>query len=107
MDDQLGCIIGVFIYLYLSVCIYCLADKTGADNRWFAFLPILDAILLLDVAEMPLWWLLLLFIPVVNVIAAALIWMSVARVRGKPPWVGILVVVPGINLFVLGYLAWA
>jgi hypothetical protein len=33
--------------------------------------------------------------------------MGVAEARGKEGWLGILMVVPILNLFLPGYLAWA
>jgi hypothetical protein len=107
MHDLVGWILGILFYLYISVCLYSMAEQVGSRNSWFAFLPILDLILMLEIADMPIWWLLLLFIPIVNIIAGALVWMSICRALRKPAWLGILVFLPGVNLVVLGYLAWA
>jgi hypothetical protein len=107
MNNTTGCVLGVLAYLYVSVCIFMMAQKKGEDNAWFAFVPILDLILLLSIADMPLWWLLLFFIPLVNYFAMIPIWMSAARAMGKPSWLGLLTVIPGINLIVIGYLAFS
>ena len=107
MDDTVSLIVGIAGYLYLSVCIYFMAKKTGEENAWFAFVPILDIILLLSIADMPLWWLLLCFIPFVNIVAAAMIWMAVSRAMGKPSWLGLLIFVPIVNLALFGYLAFS
>jgi hypothetical protein len=37
----------------------------------------------------------------------ALIWAAIAEARKKPSWLGILSIVPIVNLIVLGYLAWS
>ncbi len=47
------------------------------------------------------------FIPLINIVLLLLIWMGVAEARGKPAWVGILMLVPGVNLIVVGYLAFS
>ena len=46
------------------------------------------------------WWLLLFFIPLVNIVMAIIVWMGVAVARGKPDWWGILMIVPVANLIV-------
>jgi len=33
--------------------------------------------------------------------------MAVAEVRGKPSWLGILMLIPGVNLILIGYLAFS
>ena len=105
--DPGGWILGIAVYLYVSVCLYVLANKTGADNAWFAFIPILDLVLMLSIAGKPLWWIFLLFIPVVNIFIGILAWMGIAEARGKPFWLGMLLLIPGVNLIVIGYLAFS
>ncbi len=63
-----GWFVFLALYLYFSFMMYKMAQKTGqADNAWFAFIPILNTVLLVQMAEKPLYWLLFLFIPIVNV----------------------------------------
>jgi len=107
MDDTVELILGIAGYLYLSVCIFFMAKKTGEDNAWFAFIPILDIVLLLSIADMPLWWLVLCLIPLVNLVAAAMIWMAVSRAMGKPSLMGLLIFIPIVNLIFVGYLAFS
>jgi sterol desaturase/sphingolipid hydroxylase (fatty acid hydroxylase superfamily) len=107
MHDTGGCIVGILFYLYITVSIYFIANKSGSDNAWFAFVPILNLILLLQIAGKPIWWILLFFIPLVNIVMAVLVWMGVAEARGKPSWMGILMLIPGVNLVVIGYLAFS
>jgi len=62
---------------------------------------------MLNIAKKPLWWILLLFIPLVNFVIGVIVWMGVAEARGKPNWWGILMIVPVANFIVPGYLAWS
>ena len=107
MDDPVGFVAGILAYLYFSVCVYFMAKKAGEDNAWFAFIPILNIVILLMIADMPLWWLVLCIIPIVNLVAFAMIWMGVARGLGKPSWTGLLIFVPLVNLGFLGWLAFS
>jgi hypothetical protein len=100
-------VFGLAFYVYMSLALQTIATKTNTENPWLAWIPIANIILMLMVAKKPLWWLLLFFIPLVNIVMAILVWMAVAEARGKPNWWGILMIVPFVGLIVPGYLAWA
>ena len=97
----------VLFYAYLALALQTIANKTNTENAWFAWIPILNAILILNVANKPLWWLILLLIPGVNIVVGIIVWMAVAEARNKPSWWGIMVIVPVMNLIMPGYLAWS
>ena len=46
-------------------------------------------------------------IPLVNVGVAIYVWVLIAQKRSKPGWVGALMIIPGVDLFVLGFLAFS
>lgn len=94
-------------YVYMALALQTIADKTGTANSWLAWIPIANIFLILGVAKKPMWWFILFLVPLVNIVIAILVWMSVAEARGKPNWWGILMIVPLANLVVPGYLAWA
>lgn len=100
-------LISLSFYVYLAVCLMKLAQKTDTENAWFAWVPILNVILMLQIAKKPLWWLLLFFIPGINLVFIILVWMEIAKLVGKPEWWGILTIVPLVNLVVPGYLAFS
>jgi hypothetical protein len=94
-------------YVYMSLAMQTIAQKTNTANPWLAWIPIANIVLMLNVGKKPIWWLVLLLIPLVNIVIAIMIWMAVAEARGKPNWWGILMIVPVVNLVVPGYLAWS
>jgi hypothetical protein len=98
-------IIGLVMYIYIGYSLMVIAGKTGVENGWWGFVPILNILLLIKIAEKPMWWILLFLIPLVNVIIMILLWMKIAERRGKPGWIGILMIVPVANVIVPGYLA--
>jgi uncharacterized protein DUF5684 len=100
-------VFGLAFYVYMSLALQTIATKTNTENPWLAWIPIANIILMLMVAKKPLWWILLFFIPLVNIVMAILVWMAVAEARGKPNWWGVLMIVPLVGLIVPGYLAWA
>jgi hypothetical protein len=100
-------VFGLACYIYMSLALQTIAVKTNTENPWLAWIPIANIILMLMVAKKPLWWLLLFFIPLVNLVMGIIVWMAVAEARGKPNWWGIMMIVPFVGLIVPGYLAWA
>ena len=98
---------GLVIYIYIAVSLMKIAKKTGTSNAWFAWIPILNVILMLQIANKPIWWLFLFFIPVINIVFTILVWMEIAKRVGKPEWWGILIIIPLVNLVVPGYLAFS
>jgi hypothetical protein len=92
-------------YAYLAICLQVLAKKTSTPNGWFAWIPVANIFLMLQIAQKPLWWFILLLIPIVNIITGIIIWMKIAERRGKPNWMGILLIVPVVGIAVPGYLA--
>ena len=100
-------VIGLGMYVYVALALSTVAKKTKTENPWMAWIPIVNIILMLNIAKKPLWWIVLCLIPLVNIVIFIIIWMGIAEARGKPNWWGILMIVPFINLIVPGYLAWS
>jgi|SRR5437016_917010 len=94
-------------YVYLALALQTIAKKTNTQDAWWGWIPILNILLMLNIAKKPLWWIILLLIPLVNIVIGIIVWMGVAEARGKPNWWGILMIVPVANLVVPGYLAWS
>jgi Family of unknown function (DUF5684) len=94
-------------YIYMALALQTIANKTGTINAWLAWIPIANLILMLNVAKKPMWWIILLLIPVVGLVVGVIVWMAIAEARHKPSWWGIMLIVPLVNFVVPGYLAWA
>lgn len=99
--------VGLASYIYMALALQTIAVKTNTANPWLAWVPIANAILMLQVAKKPLWWIILFAIPIVNIVIVIMVWMAVAEARQKPNWWGILAIVPVVNFVVPGYLAWS
>jgi succinate dehydrogenase hydrophobic anchor subunit len=101
------CIIFLVAYVYHALALQTIATKTNTENPWFAWIPIVNIILMLNIAKKPIWWILLFLIPLANIVIYVLLWMGIAEARNKPNWWGILIIVPVVNIIVPGYLAWS
>jgi hypothetical protein len=103
-------IVILVLYIFMAICLMKIAKKTNTPNGWFAWIPILNVVLMLQIAKKPVWWIVLIFIPFVNfvwVVLQILVWMSISRECGKEEWLGILMLVPVANIFVPAYLAFS
>ena len=99
-------IFGAF-YVYGALALQTIARKTNTENPWLAWVPIVNIILMDNIAKKPGWWFILWLIPFVNLVIMIIVWMAIAEARGKPNWWGILLIVPVVGIIVPGYLAWA
>lgn len=98
-------IFGLAAYVYMALCLQTIAKKTNTPDGWLAWIPIANFILMLNIAHKPIWWIVLMLIPLVNIVIAVMVWMEIAKARGKREWWGILMIVPVLGLIAPGYLA--
>ena len=103
----------IVFYIYMALALMAIAKRTGTPNGWLAWIPIANFYLMADIAKVP-WWtmfaFLLVFVPFVGGPAFLAVtiwwWWKIAEARGKPGWWGILMLIPIVNLVVMGMLAW-
>ncbi len=95
----------VVLYLYFAYTLYVMAKKTNTPNAWLAWIPFANIFLFVKVAGQSYWWILLLFVPFVNIIVSIWLYMELAKHLNHPSWLGILMIVPIINLVIPAYLA--
>ncbi len=94
------------LYIYFALTLMTIAKKLDVKNAWFAWIPILNIILMFQCAGLSPWLFLTMILPLVNVVVAIYAWMKIAERRGFESWLGILMIVPVANLIIPGYLAW-
>lgn len=97
-----GLVALAFMVLVLASAwrIFTKAGKPG----WAALIPFYNVLVLLKIIDRPPWWLIFLFIPVVNVIFNILITMELVSAFGKDMLMGILTaVLPFIGFPLLAF----
>jgi hypothetical protein len=100
-------VLGVIFYAYGAICFMKIAEKTNTPDGWWAWVPILNVLLMIKIAGKPLWWILLLLVPLVNLVIIILIMVGICEARKKSPALVIGLILPVVNLVVLGYLAFS
>lgn len=76
---MLVCLAFVIVMVAAMWIIYTKAGKPG----WAAIVPIYNVIVKLDIVGRPLWWFLLLLIPLVNVVVWIVMSLDLAKSFGK------------------------
>jgi hypothetical protein len=69
----------IVFYIFCMWKIYVKAGKPG----WAAIVPIYNILVQLEIVGRPWWYLLLLFVPVVNIVISIMILFDLAKVFGK------------------------
>ena len=57
--------------------------KIAGYQPWQALVPIYNAVILMKIINRPSWWVLLLFVPIINLIMIPVIWVESIRSFGK------------------------
>lgn len=74
-------------------------------KAWEAAIPIYNAIVLMEIIRRPKWWVILLFIPIINLLMFPVIWVETIRSFGKnsliDTWLVILTL--GFYIFYVSY----
>ena len=113
-------IIGVIIYIYVSLAYMKIAERTNTANGWLAFIPIANLYLMSKIARMHWWPILLLIgilIPFVGSIISIVfvifgfIWgWKIFEAVGRPGWWVLWQIIPILGtiifLILLGIAAW-
>jgi len=105
-----GAGIGIVMSLvWLAVVIFVIASvwkvftKAG-EPGWAAIVPIYNCIVMLKIAGKPIWWILLMLVPFVNIIVGVMILIAIAKNFGKGTGFGVGLALLGFIFFpILGF----
>ena len=99
----------LFWIVCLALAVFYLAavwkvyEKAGKPG-WAAIIPIYNLVVLLQIAGEPVWWILLLLIPLVNIVVAIMTYIAFARNFGKG--VGFALGLAFLSIIFFPILAW-
>lgn len=84
--DSLGALIVLVVYLAIIVAVVAgmwkMFAKAGQPG-WAAIVPIYNLFILLKIVGRPWWWLILMFIPVVSIVVAIVVFVDLGKSFGK------------------------
>ena len=74
--------------------------KLCGYKSFFAFIPIYNAVILMKIIKRPWWWVILLFIPIINLLIIPVIWVETVRSFGKDKFIDIFLVLLSFGLYI-------
>src|ERR1700745_1218770 len=83
-----GSIIFLGVNLITIIGLWKVFVKAGKPG-WGAIVPIYNIILICEITGRPAWWVVLLFIPVVNIVVLIILFIDLAKAFGKTAGYGI------------------
>ena len=112
-DDVLGGVValfsGAFLIVILAVAVFVIAamwkvfTKAGQPG-WAAIVPIYNYVIMLKIVGRPLWWVVLMFVPLVNLVIGIMIHLELAKSFGKGTGFGVGLILLGFIFFpILGF----
>jgi hypothetical protein len=106
-------IVVLAFYIYAALALMAIAKKTKTPNGWLAFIPIANIYLMTQMAGISGWWTLAIFAAIIPIIGGLAIlagmiylWWIIAEKINKPGWWSILMLIPIVNIIILGIMAW-
>jgi len=104
-----GAVAGIILIIQLALIVLMIASmwkiftKAGKPG-WACIVPIYNLVVMLQIAGKPLWWILLLLIPIVNIVVVIILLIEIAKVFGKGVGFGIgMIFLPFIFYPILGF----
>ena len=96
-------IVVVAIWVFIIAGVWKTFAKAGQPG-WASIIPIYNIIVMLEIARRPIWWILLMFIPLVNFIILIIIMIEIAKNFGKGAGFGIGLALLGFIFYpILGF----
>ena len=89
----------LFVQLIHGLGTYKLYSSAGFKS-FAAFIPIYNALVLMRIINRPWWWVILLFIPIVNIMMFPVIWIETCKNFGKKSWTSIFLVLITFGLYI-------
>ncbi len=112
MDNQpssMGALGPIFWICWLAIMVLIIASfwkvfvKAGKPG-WAAIIPIYNIVVLLEIVGKPIWWIILMLIPLVNLVVVIIVYVALAKCFGKGVGFALGLIFLGIIFFpILGF----
>jgi len=100
----------IAMYIYTSLALSKIGEKLNYEKKWFAWVPILNAIMIFELGDQNPMLLFLALIPgigaLILMVFSIIAIMNISEKRGFDKMLGLLFLVPLANIILIGYIAW-
>ncbi len=88
-------LVWLIVVIFFVVILWKIFTKAG-EAGWKSLIPIYNTIILLKIAGKPWWWILLLFVPFVNIVVYIIVTIDLSKRFGKGTgfWIGLFLLFP-------------
>ena len=86
--ESMGALVYLGLIVLTFVSLWKIFEKAGKPG-WAAIVPIYNVIVLLEIVNKPVWWIVLMLVPLVNIVVAVLVYIELAKCFGKSAGFGI------------------
>lgn len=99
----------VIVLVYIAVLVLMIASmwmvfRKAGKPGWASIVPFYNTIVELEIIGRPAWWLVLLFIPFVNIVIAIIMMLDLAKSFGQSTGMGVLLVLlPVVGMPLLAF----
>lgn len=107
--EGLLAILGAYLVVVLAIAVLMIASmwklfsKAGKPG-WACLVPIYNYVVWLEVIKKPIWWIILLMIPIVNFIIIIIMFIEMAKAYGKSAGFGVgMILLPYIFFPMLAF----
>jgi len=114
-------VFAIVFYIYICLCLFLIARKLGVADAWTAWVPVVNLWTFVESAGKSWWWILIVallailsVVPVIGVVLGFVnvgiiiyLWTCISGNMGKNRWLGLLMLVPIVNLFYPAVLAFS
>ena len=104
MEDVIGPVFVIGLVVLMLASLWRVFEKAGRQG-WEGIIPIYNIYVLLQIVGRPGWWLILFFIPFVNIVIALLVSIDLAKSFDKSAAWGIILlfIFNAIGYLILGF----
>ncbi len=95
------------VWVFVCFCLKRICEKAGHEPGVLIWIPILNLVPQLNAAKLPVWMIVLLIIPIIQIPALVYLFWKLCEARGKPGPLGLLMLIPPANLGLICWLAFA
>lgn len=107
--EGLLAILGAYLVVVLAIAILMIASmwklfsKAGKPG-WACLVPIYNYVVWLEIIKKPIWWIILLLIPIVNFIIIIIMFVEMAKAYGKSAGYGVgMIILPYVFFPMLAF----
>jgi hypothetical protein len=98
LSDALFWVVCLALIVFYVAAFWKAFEKAGKPG-WAAIVPIYNAIVMLQIAQKPTWWVVLMLIPLVNIVVSVIVMIAIAERFGRSALFG-------LGLAFLGFIFW-